>query len=51
MRLRYAGEMTLKEIGVALQVKESRACQLHSKALLQLRRALNSRGVSGFSQL
>jgi RNA polymerase sigma factor for flagellar operon FliA len=51
MRLRYAGEMTLREIGVALRVKESRACQLHTKALIQLKKALNSRGVSGFSQL
>lgn len=51
MRLRYVGEMTLREIGAALQVNESRACQLHSKALIQLKRALHSRGVSGFSQL
>lgn len=51
VRLRYAGECTLRQIGAALNVNESRACQLHRKALLQLKSALRTRGVSDFSQL
>ncbi|HXJ43136.1 MAG TPA: sigma-70 family RNA polymerase sigma factor [Bryobacteraceae bacterium] len=51
VRLRYAGEFTLRQIGAALNVNESRACQLHQKALVRLKTALRSRGVSDFSQL
>ena len=51
VRLRYAGELTLREIGAQLHVNESRVCQLHQKALIRLKKALHSRGVSGFSQL
>ncbi len=51
VRLRYAGELTLREIGAQLHVNESRVCQLHQKALIRLKKALHSRGVSGFTQL
>jgi RNA polymerase sigma factor for flagellar operon FliA len=51
VRLRYSREFSLREIGAALRVNESRACQLHQNALGQLRRALSIRGVKGFSQL
>lgn len=51
VRLRYAGELTLREIGEQLHVNESRVCQLHQKALIRLKKALHSRGVSGFTQL
>jgi len=51
VRLRYSSEMTHREIGLALKVKESRACQLHTKALVRLRKALHGRGLSRFSQL
>jgi RNA polymerase sigma factor (sigma-70 family) len=49
--LRYTKEMTLREIGEALHVNESRACQLHQSALGRLKRALSSRGVRDFSHL
>ena len=45
LKLRYAAEMTLTEIGRVLNVNESRACQLHRNALRRLRRALRLRGV------
>lgn len=51
VRLRYSGELTLREIGEALKVNESRACQLHQKALVRLKGALRRRGVSDFSHL
>jgi RNA polymerase sigma factor for flagellar operon FliA len=51
VRLRYGGEMTLREIGDALSVNESRACQIHQGALTLLRRALRNRGVRELSQL
>ncbi len=51
LRLRYSAEMTLMEIGQVLNVKESRACQLHRNALGRLRRALGRRGVRASSQL
>lgn len=51
VRLRYSREFSLREIGAALRVNESRACQLHRNALGRLRRALSVRGVKGFSQL
>ncbi|MDU1348964.1 FliA/WhiG family RNA polymerase sigma factor [Clostridium butanoliproducens] len=38
--LYYYEGLTLKEIGKILNVSESRVCQLHSKALLNLRKAL-----------
>ena len=51
VRLRYSGECSLREIGVALRVRESRACQIHRLALNRLRRALWNRGVKCISQL
>ena len=36
----YMEEMNLKEIGLALGVGESRACQLHTRAVARLREAL-----------
>jgi RNA polymerase sigma factor FliA len=51
VRLRYAGEFSLREIGAVLRVRESRACQLHQSALGRLRRALSRRGVRFLSSL
>jgi RNA polymerase sigma factor for flagellar operon FliA len=51
VQLRYTKEFSLREIGAALRVHESRACQLHRSALCRLRRALSQRGVRGFSTL
>jgi RNA polymerase sigma factor for flagellar operon FliA len=51
VRLRYAGEFSLREIGVVLRVRESRACQIHQSALGRLRRALSRRGVRLLSSL
>ncbi|MEW5947628.1 MAG: FliA/WhiG family RNA polymerase sigma factor [bacterium] len=38
--LYYVENLTLKEIGEALDISESRACQLHAKALMRLKSAL-----------
>jgi RNA polymerase sigma factor for flagellar operon FliA len=51
MRLRYSGEMTLRQIGSVLHVNESRACQIHQSALGRLKKALWKRGVKSFSHL
>jgi len=51
VRLRYSGEMTLREIGQALQVNESRVSQIHQNVLGRLKRALRGRGVRDFSHL
>jgi RNA polymerase sigma factor for flagellar operon FliA len=51
VRLRYSYEMTLRQIGSALRVNESRACQIHRLALNRLRRALWNRGVRHMSHL
>jgi RNA polymerase sigma factor FliA len=51
VRLRYSGEMTLRQIGAVLSVNESRACQIHHNALTLLRRALRNRGVRELSHL
>jgi RNA polymerase sigma factor FliA len=51
VRLRYSREFSLREIGAALRVHESRACQLHRSALGRLRRALWKRGLRGLSTL
>jgi RNA polymerase sigma factor for flagellar operon FliA len=51
VRLRYSGEMTLRQIGAALSVNESRACQIHQNALNLLKRALGRRGVRDLSHL
>lgn len=38
--LYYYEEFTLKEIGEVLKVSESRVCQLHSRAIIHLRKAM-----------
>lgn len=40
LSLYYYEEFTLKEIGEVLKVSESRICQLHSRAILHLRKAM-----------
>lgn len=40
LSLYYYEGLTLKEIGKVLEVSESRVCQLHSRAILHLRKAL-----------
>lgn len=37
----YTGEMTLREAGVRMGISEARACQLHGRAIFNLRRALS----------
>lgn len=49
VRLRYSGEMTLRQIGDVLEVKESRVCQIHRSALERLKRALRNRGFRSFA--
>jgi RNA polymerase sigma factor FliA len=39
--LYYYEELTMKEIGKALDITESRVCQLHGKALLRLRKKMD----------
>ena len=41
--LYYYEELTLREIGEVLGVTESRVSQLHTKAILRLRRAFTAR--------
>lgn len=41
LSLYYYEELTLKEIGKVLEVSESRVCQLHSRAIINLRSAMN----------
>ena len=38
--LYYYDEMTMKEIGMILDLTESRVCQLHTQAILHLRSSL-----------
>lgn len=40
LSLYYYEELTLKEIGVVLELTESRICQIHSQAILRLRPSL-----------
>lgn len=51
LRLRYSRGLNLKQIGAALQVNESRACQIHRSAISRLRRALGQRGVNALWHL
>jgi len=37
----YADSMTLREAGVRMGISEARACQLHGRAIVNLRRALS----------
>ena len=41
LSLYYYEELTLKEIGKILEVSESRVSQLHSRAIVNLRNAIN----------
>jgi len=52
LSLYYYEELTLKEIGSVLNVSESRACQLHGRAILGLRGALHhfTEAVVGISE-
>lgn len=45
LSLYYHDELTLKEIGAVLDLSESRVCQLHARAVLSLRAALNGAGA------
>ena len=40
--LYYFEEMTLREIGVVLEVSESRVSQIHTKAIIRLRAQLKN---------
>jgi RNA polymerase sigma factor for flagellar operon FliA len=42
LNLYYYEELTLKEIGAVLDVTESRVCQIHSAAMKQLRKVMQS---------
>lgn len=42
LNLYYFEELTLKEIGLVLEVSESRVCQIHSAAMKSLRKAIQS---------
>jgi len=47
LALYYHEELTLREIGGVLGVTESRICQIHTQAILRLRRRLVAEGVYG----
>ena len=42
MVLYYHENMTLKEIGEAINVSESRVCQLHAQAIMKLKNILST---------
>ncbi len=45
LALYYHENMTLKEIGTALTISESRVCQLHAQAIMKLRKILSSQDL------
>ncbi|MDD3013768.1 MAG: FliA/WhiG family RNA polymerase sigma factor [Candidatus Gastranaerophilales bacterium] len=45
LALYYHENMTLKEIGVAISISESRVCQLHAQAIMKLRKLLNNKDL------
>ncbi len=47
MTLYYYEEMTMREIGMALGVVESRVSQVHASAVIHLRAALKDLAVQG----
>jgi RNA polymerase sigma factor FliA len=49
--LYYSGEMTMREIGAALGVNESRISQIHKVALSKLNRSLQAAGIRSASAL
>ena len=46
LSLYYYDELTLKEIGIILEISESRVCQIHGRAMLNLKAFLESTGTS-----
>lgn len=46
LTLYYHENMTLKEIGEAINVSESRVCQLHAQAIMKLRNLLTTKEMS-----
>ncbi len=40
LNLYYFEKLTLKQVGAVLEVSESRVCQLHSRAILNLRKEI-----------
>lgn len=50
LSLYYREELTMKEIGHVLNLSESRVCQLHAKAVLTLRSALQTEAVRAESE-
>lgn len=44
LSLYYRDDLTMKEIGAVLDISESRVCQLHAKAVLSLRAAMERAG-------
>ena len=40
----YSDEMTMKEIGMVLNITESRVSQIHSQAIIRLRNKLRKDG-------
>lgn len=46
LALYYHENLTLKEIGEAISISESRVCQLHAQAIMKLRKLLNSTEVT-----
>jgi RNA polymerase sigma factor for flagellar operon FliA len=44
LNLYYFEELTLKEIGVVLEVTESRVCQIHTAAMKTLRKTVQGGG-------
>lgn len=45
LALYYHENLTLKEIGEAVSISESRVCQLHAQAIMKLRKLLNSEAI------
>ncbi len=45
LALYYHENMTLKEIGEAISISESRVCQLHAQAIMKLRKFLTGRNI------
>jgi len=45
LALYYHENMTLKEIGEAISISESRVCQLHAQAIMKLRKLLNNKDL------
>ncbi len=46
LALYYHKNMTLKEIGETISISESRVCQLHSQAIMKLRKILSNKEIN-----